>query len=249
MTKGAFAKTIQKEREFIEKFKNEDFPFEDKELIGNNSKAGQHICTPVIECKPTAACIENCYTLWGPISWSASVSKQVRSYLHIMKRVAAGKTKEVAANLDKHTKKPFLRWFGKGDAFDAAVDVINEQTIPLHIFSKKPEMLKRMKVKNPASAVLQSWDYTNIDKREAVAGVKRAFTVRPQDMDQKMRMTLEDFDVIFIDHSPSKKKQFDEVFNALTKGEKKKVCPGVFPGKHEGACEKCFKAKVGCFNG
>lgn len=119
---------------------------ENESPFSTNLVTGESINFPIVEtCKPSKVCAKTCYAACGPITWSASLKKQIRVYHSCLNNPFDFATKVI-----KHRKADFITWNGSGDLFDESIKAIDFVAmglpqVPIWIRTRIPEMAVRVR--------------------------------------------------------------------------------------------------------
>jgi len=96
----------------------------DESPFSTNLVTGHSINFPIANtCSPSKLCGETCYAGCGPITWSASIAKQYRTF-QSCKDDPEGFALRVLTYYKK-LKLTFITWNGSGDLFPESVETIN----------------------------------------------------------------------------------------------------------------------------
>ena len=144
--------------------KGAEYLAESYAYIGTNRKAENDVSGSFLNCEPSKACAQHCYAV-------AANGRTVELMKAEFTELASRMFPEVVANKIaqdyKHSKAGMaglsLRINDKGDLSDAQVDVIkrlNEKGTPLQVFSKRPELLRKL---SDVNLKMLSIDETNFD--------------------------------------------------------------------------------------
>jgi hypothetical protein len=136
--------------------------------FSGNMVTRESINFPIAEtCKPSKLCCQTCYAACGPITWSASLLKQMRVYNSCLADSVA-----FAELVLQHRKADFITWNGAGDLFPEAVVSINHigriaPDVPVWVRTRKPEMAGLIE-EAPNVWVHFSLDRDSLERRERI---------------------------------------------------------------------------------
>jgi hypothetical protein len=157
-----YAKLALKTVNNASKLNNKESPF------SSNMVTRESINFPIAEtCKPSKLCCQTCYAACGPITWSASLLKQMRVYNSCLADPVA-----FAELVLQHRKADFITWNGAGDLFSEAVASINHigriaPDVPVWVRTRKPEMAGLIE-EAPNVWVHFSLDRDSLERRERI---------------------------------------------------------------------------------
>jgi len=221
----------------------------DFSVLSHNKVTGWSVNFPIYStCQPSQVCVNTCYALTGPITWTNSLKKQkVNEYL--CKEAPIDFAEAVVTECKNHSKRDpafFLRWNGVGDLFDEAIeslDHIAEQlpALPIWVVTRIPKYAQSLLLRNrPNVFVHFSLDKQSMQRRTALLtmldGVKPTNLFFSYQCDKNEDYTFQDVaSVVFLDrYKPQTKLPDDEA-----------ICPLNRFDNIEGMCGWCRR----CFDG
>lgn len=94
---------------------------ENESPFSSNMVTGESINFPIAQtCRPTRVCAQTCYAACGPITWTASLKKQLRVYNSCRADPLA-----FAKKVIKYRKSDFITWNGSGDLFEQSIQALD----------------------------------------------------------------------------------------------------------------------------
>jgi hypothetical protein len=140
--------------------------------FSTNLVTGYSLNFPIADtCSPSKLCGDTCYAGCGPITWSASISKQYRNMISC-KNDPEGFALRVLARYKK-LRLDFITWNGSGDLFQESVDCVNwigknAPGVPQWVRTRKPSMAGQI-LEYPNVFVHFSLDKYSLDRKDQVA--------------------------------------------------------------------------------
>jgi len=147
------------------------------DFIGNNRKAEKDISTSFLNCDPSKACAEHCYAADANARPNEIAKSEFTEYaLENFPEEVADRVGRLYAVSNLADAGLALRLNDKGDLSDVQVDLVqslNDKGITLQVFSKRPELLRKL---NDANLKMLSVDSTNIEKASSNPDLQLAVT-------------------------------------------------------------------------
>ena len=202
-----------------------------------NGVTGYSLNFPIAEtCHPTVVCGDTCYAGCGPITWRASLAKQVR-VMNSCKSDPAGFALLVACWYDR-LKLDFLTWNGAGDLFSESVEAINwlgrrRPDITQWVRTRKPKLAGQIS-EFPSVFVHFSLDRSSMDRRDRIEWATKNYHYSYQYAPDEVGQPPEDVKIVFgHNYRLPVGVQIDSVCPLNTLESIVGAC---------GACRKCFTA-------
>jgi hypothetical protein len=214
-------------------------PLRTKDYISGNSKTGHSLNFPIINCRPTKKCSENCYACSGPISFkysllkALSIEESIKTNLSFAVEKTVGEIRKLGLTN--------LRYSGSGDLTEDGVKYIDSLStecpdVIFWGFTRKLEIVEGLLSLNKGNVkVIFSCDDSTLLKDIVQAkqlGVKLSWLYT--DKAQTMFSNHQDVLVVFANHKNGK---LDESLPKVAK-----ECPAV--RDHSIGCNECQR----CFN-
>lgn len=142
---------------------------DDESPFSGNMVTGESINFPIVEtCKPTKVCAQTCYAACGPITWSASLKKQMR-----VRNSCIDSPIGFAERVIRFRKMDYITWNGAGDLFLESIEALDRVAVripwvPIWVRTRIPQMAVKV-TPRPNVYVHFSLDRFSLNRKDEVA--------------------------------------------------------------------------------